>query len=212
MNLRTSSAVVIVLLVISGTLCANPIPISGPIRLTPENPLVITFTTNPEAWGSSIPDSLEFSLGADGYFSPEAYRGIIVDSLYAGDTFLGSWSFSDTFPVTEFIGWDLGAKWKSQTSPAPQLWPEVDFTSLLSGDVQGRIVLSILSGSVTFDASQYGASLYLICNRPDGSGYGIPSWLTIEEVTAASVPEPSTLTLMGIPIVGLIYFGLKRRI
>jgi hypothetical protein len=209
MRLNIPLAVLAILVIGSGALFANPIVIFSPITLNPGNALVVTFTTNPAAWGSATPDFLDLSLAADGYFSSPTSRDNIVASLYAGDTFLGDWSYSGSLPVSQFIGWDLGGNWKSPTSLAPQPWTVVDFTSLLSGEVQGSIVLKIQSGSVTFDASKYGPSLYLMRTvSPDGAAYGMNTWLTIEN--ARVVPEPSTLTLLGIGVISLIGYGWRR--
>jgi hypothetical protein len=86
----------------------------------------------------------------------------------------------------------------------------IDFSSILNGTIDGRLILTVTDGSFTFtDQSQVRGWLGL--GGPGGT-FGVGDRVNItsvRNVALASVPEPSSLALLGLGILCLGFLRLQ---
>jgi uncharacterized protein (TIGR03437 family) len=122
------------------------------ITLNPGSVLRYTFNVDPSSWGSNTPDVVRLAVSA----STEVYSPPVTlnAGIYNGSTLLGNVSSGPT----SFSGSTNGVilYWKSPGS----LWSEtpasfIDFTSILSGSIQGRIDISVTGGPVVIPTPIY---------------------------------------------------------
>jgi hypothetical protein len=190
--------------------------LAGTLTLTQGNTLRYTFETDPGAWGTQAPDYLDLKLVSNGSFSPAEPLSVLTAMLYDGNTLLGTYVSPYDTPISTFIGIQLG-EWISSTSPNPGFpfgfATPIDFTSMLNGTIQGRIDVTISSGTLSFDFPFTGPT-------PPDQNY--PQFLRTTSTSSASfsagivnasvtlTPEPGTLFTLSAPVL-LLMLVLRHR-
>jgi len=189
---------------------------AGTLTLTQGNILRYTFQTDPGAWGALAPDYLDLKLVSNGSFSPAEPLSVLTATLYDGNTLLGSYVSPFNTPISTFIGIQLG-EWISSASPNPGFpfgfATVIDFTSILNGTIQGRIDVTISSGTLSFDFP-------FTAPTPPEQNY--PQFLRTTSANSASfsagivnagvtlTPEQSTLLTLGVPVLLLMFVWRDR--
>lgn len=169
---------------------------AAPLTLTPDNALVVRFTTDPSIWGSTEPDYMLAMLKTPGAFNPPSNLQSLTAKLYNGNTLLGTYVSPYTDIIGPFGGIYLG-EWISSTSPNPgwafgQATP-IDFTSILNGSIDGRIVVTINSGSLQIDYPFTGDPVWQWVELTHSltNNSGIPVGFA-SNISVALIPEPAT--------------------
>jgi hypothetical protein len=199
--MKTLRIVVMICCASAGSLFA------GTLTLTSGNILRYSFQTDPGAWGIQAPDYLDLNLVSNGSFTPAEPLSVLTAMLYDGNTLLGTYVSPYNAPISNFIGIQLG-EWISSTSPNPGFpfgfATAIDFTSMLNGTIQGRIDVTISSGTLSFDfpftAPDQNYPQFL---RTTGAGSAFFS-AGIVNVGVTLTPEPGTLLTLSAPVLLLI--------
>jgi hypothetical protein len=165
--------------------------------LLPGGILRVEFQTRPP-FIESNPNALSLALGNVTIGAPYSR---ITGTLYDGNRLLGeAWSTLGAGSTGPYSFHPLPTTWKSAGSPwdpfwfAPGLTPVVDFSTLWSGTIQGRIDVTIDSGSIVYDPS----ALYMRTTFATYSngGSSIPPNPTITRITlippSGTPPPPVT--------------------
>ena len=184
--------------------------IAAPLTLTPDGALLIRFNTDPSIWASTEPDYMLLMLKTPGAFVPPSNLQSLTASLYNGDTLLGTYVSPYTNIIGPFGGIYLG-EWISNTSPHPgwafgQATP-IDFTSILNGSIDGRIVVTINSGSLQIDYPFTGDPVWqwiaLTQSLTDNSGITVGF---ASNISVALIPEPATAStaLLSFAVLALV--------
>lgn len=187
--------------------------------------LVVDFSLN-AAFTSSLNISLlTFGLGSTACnSSPNACNSVgnITTSLYDGSTLLGTYTY---VPGTSSTASFAVAAFQSATGLLTGLKTTVvDTTSLANGTIDGRLVTTISSGSLS--GLQFGtlptdtANLNLGIGAATASNqwYGYGGWLyssysaSVTDAPLAATPEPSSLLLMLLPSAGAAGMAIRRRL
>jgi hypothetical protein len=162
--------------------------------LDPGETYEVKFTTVPTLCPGGVGsgcDTLEFALFTSVIGSPS-----LTADLFDGATLLGvNQSSSCCIPV-----------FKSNTSIFTVLTPTVvDFTSIQSGAIQGRVDISVTGGSlVSFDPSNTG---FFFLGKATSSNGTTGNALNVTS-TAIMTPEVSTFGMLG---GGLLWIAAARR-
>src|SRR5436305_2206381 len=180
---------------------------AGTLTLTPGIILRYSFQTDPGAWGIQAPDYLDLKLVSNGSFSPAEPLSVLTAMLYDGNTLLGTYVSPYNTPISTFIGIQLG-EWISTTSPNPGFpfgfATAIDFTSMLNGTIQGRIDVTISSGTLSFDfpftASDQNYPQFLRTTSASSAS----SSAGIVNASVTQTPEPGTLLTLGAPVLLLM--------
>jgi hypothetical protein len=172
--------------------------------LTPADVLSFQFTTNPANFGAFTPDLLGLVFGgatASGSVTAEA-------TLYDGQTVLGSYVMSLCCSTFFF---------KASSSPYTFGNPTVvDFTSISNGSIQGLLTFHLLSGTllnVDLTTPNDSSGLQLLlgqANSSNGANFNL-NWRTVTAVDVTAVPEPASLTLLGIALLAAARRVGKRK-
>jgi hypothetical protein len=173
--------------------------------------LSLTFSTNADVISAS---GIEYDILVSSIETGVDFTDLITTNLYDGTTLLASNTGSHENVIGgEYFAWaktqaaaDLYSGSPTDNFGNPIIIP---FTSLLDGTIQGKLDILLTTNSPVYIGY---VQLMLGQTNDFGMGsimrYGLDDELTI--TGSSTVPEPTTLLLLGSGLIGVIGYGRKR--
>lgn len=169
---------------------------AGATTIGPGNALQATFTTVPNTADMILFfDNTPYASTGTPVITVQLFDGAGLLGTYTGDAFSGFISSVFTSPTSLF------------TTFSPT---QVDFTSINNGSIQGRLLMTVTGGTITFNVSDLVLSDGLGISS---TGYSPrPDVQNISFAVVSDVPEPTSVMLMAPMLLVGVYMARKRNL